>query len=112
MGNYRYQIRTNNGQVQAGVIAADSAGTASTLLRNQGAHILSLSAVAGADEGKGLAQKFRELNQGKPSQKHVLDFTTQLAVMIRAGINLRAALDGIGEQTQHPGFKRVLLQLK
>jgi type IV pilus assembly protein PilC len=32
--------------------------------------------------------------------------------MIRAGINLRAALDGIGEQTTHPGFKRVLQQLK
>jgi type IV pilus assembly protein PilC len=112
MGNYRYQIRTSNGQVQAGVIAADSAGTASTLLRNQGAHILSLSAVAGGDEVKGLLQKFRELNQGKPSQKHVLDFTTQLAVMIRAGINLRSALDGIGDQTQHPGFKRVLQQLK
>jgi type IV pilus assembly protein PilC len=112
MGNYRYQIRTSAGQVQAGVIAADSAGTASTLLRNQGAHILSLSLVAGGDEVKGFAQKFRELNQGRPSQKHVLDFTTQLAVMIRAGINLRSALDGIGEQTQHPAFKRVLQQLK
>jgi type IV pilus assembly protein PilC len=112
MGNYRYQIRTSSGQVQAGVIAADSAGSASTLLRNQGAHVLALSAVAGGDGDKSLGQRFKELNQGKPSQKHVLDFTTQLAVMIRAGINLRAALDGIGEQTQHPGFKRVLQQLK
>src|ERR1051325_570004 len=112
MGNYRYQIRTSSGQVQAGVIAADSAGTASTLLRNQGAHILSLAAVAGGDLDKSLFQRFKELNQGKPSQKHVLDFTTQLAVMIRAGINLRAALDGIGEQTQHPGFRKVLQQLK
>ncbi len=112
MGNYRYQIRTSSGQVQAGVIAADSAGTASTLLRNQGAHILSLAAVVGnANEGS-FAKKFRELNQGKPNQKHVLDFTTQLAVMIRAGINLRAALDGIADQTQHPGFKHVLTMLK
>jgi type IV pilus assembly protein PilC len=112
MGNYRYQIRTNSGQVQSGVIAADSAGTASTLLRNQGAHILSLAAVAGGDAQKSLGQRLKEMNQGKPSQKHVLDFTTQLAVMIRAGINLRAALDGIGDQTTHPGFKRVLQQLK
>ncbi len=112
MGNYRYQIRTSAGQVQVGVIAADSAGTASTLLRNQGAHVLSLAVVSGADVQKSLLQRFKELNQGKPSQKHVLDFTTQLAVMIRAGINLRAALDGIGEQTEHPGFRRVLQQLK
>ncbi len=112
MGNYRYQIRTSAGQTQAGVISADNAGTASTLLRNQGAHILSLAAVAGNENAGGFAARFKELNQGRPSQKHVLDFTTQLAVMIRAGINLRAALDGIGEQTTHPGFKRVLLQLK
>jgi type IV pilus assembly protein PilC len=112
MGNYRYQIRTSAGQVQAGSISADSAGAASTLLRNQGAHVLALSAIAGGDGDKSFLQRFKELNQGKPSQKHVLDFTTQLAVMIRAGINLRAALDGIGEQTEHPGFKRVLQQLK
>lgn len=112
MPNYRYQIRTSSGQVQTGVIGADSAGTASTLLRNQGAHVMSLAAVAGADMEKTLGQKLKELNQGRPSQKHVLDFTTQLAVMIRAGINLRSALDGIGEQTTHPGFKRILQQLK
>jgi type IV pilus assembly protein PilC len=112
MGNYRYQIRTNSGQVQSGVIAADSAGTASTILRNQGSHVLSLSAVAGDVRASGLLARFKEMNQGKPSQKHVLDFTTQLAVMIRAGINLRAALDGIGEQTTHPGFRKVLQQLK
>ncbi|MEL6330513.1 MAG: type II secretion system F family protein [Planctomycetota bacterium] len=59
-----------------------------------------------------ILQRFRELNQGRPSQKHVLDFTTQLAVMIRAGINLRAALDGIAEQTEHKAFKRVVTDLK
>jgi type IV pilus assembly protein PilC len=42
----------------------------------------------------------------------VLDFTTQLAVMVRAGINLRAALDGIAEQTDHVGFKKIIVGLK
>ncbi len=112
MANYRYQIKTSGGQVQAGVISADTAATAASILRNQGAHVLSLSAQAGSVDGKSLAEKFRELNAGKPTQKHVLDFTTQLAVMIRAGINLRAALEGIGEQTQHVGFKRVIDQMR
>ncbi|MBY0261381.1 MAG: type II secretion system F family protein, partial [Phycisphaerales bacterium] len=62
--------------------------------------------------GGGLAARFAELNAGKPKQRHVLDFTTQLAVMIRAGINLRAALDGIADQTEHPNFKKVILSLK
>jgi type IV pilus assembly protein PilC len=112
MPNYRYQIRTSGGQVQTGVIGADSSATASTLLRNQGAHVLSLAVIAGAEVEKTFFRKLMELNEGRPSQKHVLDFTTQLAVMIRAGINLRSALDGIGEQTTHPGFKRILQGLK
>lgn len=112
MGNYRYQIRNASGQVQQGVLAADSAASAAALLRNQGCHILSLSAMGSESVDGGLLAKIKQLNAGKPTQKHVLDFTTQLAVMIRAGINLRAALDGISEQTTHQGFKRVIVQLK
>lgn len=112
MPNYKFQVRTNSGQVQNGILSADSAGTAATILRNQGAHILSLTAQQQFGGAGGLLGKFRELNAGKPTQKQILDFTTQLAVMIRAGINLRGALDGIAEQTQHQGFRKVLIQLK
>jgi type IV pilus assembly protein PilC len=112
MANYRYQIRTTNGQVTSGVVSADSANTAAAILRNQGGHVLSLTPVTGLEQAHDFMSKFRELNAGKPTQKHVLDFTTQLAVMIRAGINLRVALDGIAEQTQHLTFKKVLLKLK
>ncbi|GJQ30259.1 MAG: type II secretion system protein F [Phycisphaerae bacterium] len=111
MPNYRYQVRSSSGQVQAGVIAADNAATAAAILRNQGAHVLSLNA-SNTGDGNSLSERLRELNSGKPTQKHVLDFTTQLAVMVRAGINLRAALDGIAEQTTHAGFKKVVAQLK
>jgi type IV pilus assembly protein PilC len=112
MPNYRYQIRTSQGQVQVGVVTADSVNSAAAVLRNQGMHVLSLSPIAGGGDASGLIGKLKELNAGKPNQKHVLDFTTQLAVMIRAGINLRAALDGIAEQTNHSGFRKVILQLK
>lgn len=112
MGNYRYQVRSASGQMQAGMIAADSIATASSLLRSQGLHVLSVSPAVGGIDTKGLMAKFAELNAGSPSQRHVLDFTTQLAVMIRAGINIRAALEGIAEQTEHIGFKKILVQLK
>jgi type IV pilus assembly protein PilC len=112
MPNYRYQVRTAKGEVQVGVIAAESAAAASASLRNQGARVISVAAVAKNVEHDALWQKLRELNAGKPKQKHVLDFTTQLAVMIRAGINLRAALEGIAEQTEHANFKKVILTLK
>ena len=47
-----------------------------------------------------------------PSKKDVLDFTSQLAVMIRAGISIRAALEGIADQVANPKFRRILLQIK
>ena len=112
MPNYRYQVRGTSGQMQAGTISADSIATASTLLRNQGLHVMAISPIAAGLDTSGWAAKLAELNAGSPSQKHVLDFTTQLAVMIRAGINIRAALEGIADQTQHLGFKRVLVQLR
>ncbi|MFN0010575.1 MAG: type II secretion system F family protein [Phycisphaerales bacterium] len=109
---YRYTIRTTGGQAQTGTVTAESIATAATVLRNQGAHVLSISPLKDALISSGLAARIKELNAGKPKAKHVLDFTTQLAVMMRAGINLRAALDGIAEQTEHPNFKKVILAIK
>ena len=111
MPNYRYQVRSRSGEVQVGITSADSAQTAAAVLRNQGLHVMSIAPAQGSSSA-GLGEKFRQLNSGKPSQKHVLDFTTQLAVMMRAGINLRSALEGIAEQTEHPGFRKIILGLK
>lgn len=112
MPNYRYQVRNAQGQVQVGVLGADSAASAAAVLRNQGMHVMSVSTVGAAASANGLLQKLKDLNGGNPTQKHVLDFTTQLAVMIRAGINLRTALEGIAEQTTHVKFKKVITQLR
>lgn len=112
MAHYRFQVRTPGGQVQVGVLQADSVATAAAILRNQGGHVLQVVPVQAAASGGSLADKLRDLNSGKPTQKHVLDFTTQLAVMIRAGINLRSSLEGIAEQTEHRAFRKVILALK
>jgi len=110
MANYNYQIRNSGGQMQQGVIAADNAATASAILRNQGAHVISVSAVKeGRSSGKSI---LASINTRKPGMKDVLDFTTQLAVMIRAGISLRSALEGISDQTANPRFKEVVVQLR
>lgn len=47
-----------------------------------------------------------------PSRKDILHFTSQLAVMIRAGISLQEALEGIGSQQDNMKFKAVLRDLK
>jgi len=112
MPNYRFQARLSSGQVQAGVLTADNAAAAAAMLRNQGHHVLSLVPVQGT--GSKMAGKVgKVLNYSSgPTQKDILDFTTQLAVMIRAGISLRNALDGISDQTVNPKFKKILMSLK
>jgi type IV pilus assembly protein PilC len=112
MPNYRYQIRTSAGQVQVGVLSSDNVSTAAAVLRNQGAHVLAISPVVASVSRSQLIERFKNLNAGKVSQKHILDFTTQLAVMIRAGINLRASLDGIAEQTEHASFRKIITSIK
>lgn len=47
-----------------------------------------------------------------PSRKDILNFTNQLAVMIRAGISLQDSLESIGEQIENSKFKVVIFDLK
>jgi len=112
MPQYRFQSRHPSGQVQVGTMSAESASAAAAILRNQGHHVLQLVPVQNA--GAQIGQKLSDiLNYSSgPSQKDVLDFTTQLAVMVRAGISLRAALEGIADQTTNPKFRKILVAIK
>ncbi len=113
MPSYKFQVRSQDGKIQSGTMAADSASAAAAILRNQGVHVMAVDQdKGGGSTGNKFADFLAAANSAKPTQKHVLDFTTQLSVMIRAGINLRAALDGIADQTDHKTFKKVIEQLK
>src|SRR5262245_53696649 len=112
MPQYRYQARHSSGQIQVGVLAADNASTASNILRSQGHHVLQLVPVQNtASQMRTNMLKALNYSSG-PSQQDILDFTTQLAVMIRAGISLRQALDGIADQVKNPKFRKILLSVK
>ncbi|MHC4386376.1 MAG: type II secretion system F family protein, partial [Planctomycetota bacterium] len=47
-----------------------------------------------------------------PSKKDILNFTNQLAVMIRAGISLQDSLESVGSQVEKEKFRNVVLDLK
>jgi len=47
-----------------------------------------------------------------PNKKDVLNFTNQLAVMVKAGISLPDALEAIGQQQQKRKFAEIILDLK
>lgn len=47
-----------------------------------------------------------------PSRKDILNFTNQLAVMVKAGISLQESLESIASQTENQKFKAVVTDLK
>lgn len=108
MPTYRYESKSAAGKVTVGVINAATLAAASQQLRDRGEFILSL-----ANAADGVAKKSLnfEVSFG-PSAKDVANFTSQLAVMIRAGISIRAAIEGIADQAQNVKFKKMLLQMK
>ncbi len=112
MPSYRYEIKQQSGQVQAGVLSAASMSAASELLRAQQAYILALAPIELTRAKNSLAAMINFSVSSGPGLRDVANFTNQLAVMIKAGINIRSALEGIAEQTEHPKFKVVLTQIK
>ena len=112
MPTYRYELQQEAGDLMVGQLIAGSAAGAAEALRDRGGRIVRLVPFQ-TNETTMWGQVWKILNAGNgPSKRDILDFTTQLAVMVRAGISLRAALDGIAANTDHKPFRSVLLSIK
>ncbi len=108
MPSYRYEAKDQTGKVITGLVAAGTLAEASAQLRAAGKFILALQP---ADDRASRKGRSFSLSLG-PGAKEVQNFTSQLAVMIKAGISLRAAIEGISEQVEHPKMKMMLVQIK
>jgi len=108
MPTYRYEASGSGGKVTAGHIQAADLKAASQQLRSRGEYILSMMPV----EGVGSKGKLNFSVSFGPGAKDVQNFTSQLAVMIRAGISIRSAIEGISEQVANPKFRAMLVQMK
>ena len=108
MPTYRYEVKSPVGKIVQGVLNAASLTAASNELRGRGQYILHLAPAVRSNQKKG----FNFSIQLGPSAKDIRNFTTQLAVMIRAGISIRSAIEGIAEQAVNPKFKKMLEQMK
>jgi type IV pilus assembly protein PilC len=112
MPTYRYQMTTSGGQTSVGILSADSALAAAQQLRSQGNTVLQLTPISSGST-KSLGDRLKAMNYSSgPSARDVLNFTTQLAVMVRAGISLRAAIEGIADQAENQKFKQILMEIK
>ena len=112
MPTYRYELQQDAGDLMVGQLAAESAASAAEALRCRGGRIVRL--VPYQISKMNLLQRiWKLLNTGNgPTKRDVLDFTTQLAVMVRAGISLRAAIDGIAANTENKPLRSILRSIK
>ncbi|MDP7009384.1 MAG: type II secretion system F family protein [Phycisphaerales bacterium] len=112
MPTYRYELQQEAGDLMVGHLAAESAAAASEALRDRGGRIVRLVPFQ-TNETNVWKRIWKVLNAGSgPTKREILDFTTQLAVMVRAGINLRAAIDGIATNTENKKFQEILRAMK
>ncbi len=65
------------------------------------------------NQPESMAKKITELRfETGPSRKDILNFTNQLAVMIKAGISLQDSLESIGTQVKKEKFRVIIIDLK
>jgi type IV pilus assembly protein PilC len=107
---FEYQIRTSAGGTSTGTLTAANSGEAAQLLRQQGAYISHLGEI---QEQEDLFTRLKNFSiDFGPSRKDVLNFTNQLSVMIKAGISIHDALEGIAEQMDNHKFRKIILAIK
>ncbi|MFA6133128.1 MAG: type II secretion system F family protein [Phycisphaerae bacterium] len=107
---YKYEVRDGAGAIHAGTLESPSLAEATSQLRAAGGFLLNVAPTAAA---KDLLTRIRTFKvEFGPGLKDVQSFTNQLAVMIKAGINIRNAIGGIAEQVENPKFKAIIERMK
>lgn len=111
MAKFKYEIRDNSGNISGGVLEAENLSAATSQARNYGGYLVNIVPVGG--DGASFLEKLQNFRvEFGPGLKDVYTFTNQLAVMIRAGINIRNAIADIGEQVENVKFKEMIRQIK
>ena len=108
MPSQTYQVRSTGGKTGAGLSDGDD------MVEAQGAPRQSAPSIAAADRRpRNFLEVLRSVNiQRGPGLKDVHSFTNQLGVMIKAGINIRSAIQGIAGQAENLKFKKILTAIK
>jgi len=106
MSVYTWEGRTRQGATKKGVLEASSHGAVTAQLRAQG-----ILPVKVKQKSKDVTELFPFLQRGVNTKQLVI-FTRQFAVMIDAGLPLVQCLGILADQQDHPGFQKVIREVK
>ncbi|TXT31216.1 MAG: type IV pilus assembly protein PilC, partial [Planctomycetota bacterium] len=102
-----YQAKDSQGSLRSGELNVDSPEAATTQLRQQGLFVVSLEEAADAP-----AKSKPSLFAKKISRRDIVEFASQLAVMVDAGVPISGALEGLVGQTDNPSMQTMLTALQ
>ncbi len=97
-----YQAKDPNGALRTGEVEGDSFEVATAQLRQQGLYVLSLDPVVTGGSGK------PSLFAKRVTHSDIVEFASQMAVMVDAGVPLSSALEGLAAQSDNPTLKMML----
>jgi len=104
MPSFEWKGRDRTGRAQSGTLVADNKDAALAVLRRQ-------QVVPTTVKEKGKEIALPRLRRGI-DDKVLAVFTRQFSVMIDAGLPLVQCLQILGEQQDHKGFQRIILQVR
>ncbi len=104
MAAFSYKAVSRDGKTRQGVIEAEGLELASRQLRSQGLTLLTLEQGGKLDQMAKVAGK-------PPTRQEVLSMTSELAVLLRAGLPLDRALKVLIEMAAQPSMHQLLSEL-
>ena len=99
---FTYQAKDPNGTLRTGEVEGDSFDVATMQLRQQGLYVLSLEPLV--TSGRGRPSLFAK----RVTHSDIVEFASQMAVMVDAGVPLSSALEGLAAQSDNPTLKMML----
>ncbi|APV50433.1 type II secretion system protein GspF [Betaproteobacteria bacterium GR16-43] len=107
MPGFRYQAYNVEGKLHKGVLEADSARQARSLLRDQGLTPYRVEVIAANDPAGG--SRFRAVSL---SNNEITLLTRQLASLLEAGLTVEQSLNALIEQAEEERSRQVLAALR
>ena len=102
-----YQAKDSQGSLRTGELNVDSYEAATMQLRQQGLYVVSLEEAADVSAKSGPSLFAKPI-----SRRDIVEFASQLAVMVDAGVPISNALEGLVGQTDNPLMKTMLTSLQ
>jgi type IV pilus assembly protein PilC len=103
---FLYQAKDHQNVLRRGELVADDEQAAGLQLRQQGLFLVSLEVAPERQARQGAALFAKPIKQ-----RDIVEFASQLAVMVDAGVPLANALEGLSLQTDHHTLKALIDRL-